>query len=188
MFSESSALDTGSSLAQYQGQKISPDVGFPLPIGSWLLSSPFLGGNQCSLLRERLRCKSLLAQREESSCNTGDASSILGLGRFSGRTKCINPLQYSCLEKKKIPCRATIGREGAKRSREWGWFGVCHFRACAWLSVRQFLKDGSLGFRGEQGADISSLEKPKQQQQQQRPNKQMCLLRTNAAAPSRPPP
>ena len=30
----SPTLDNGSSLAGYQGQKISPDVGFPLPIGS----------------------------------------------------------------------------------------------------------------------------------------------------------
>ena len=49
-----------------------------------------------------------------------------------------------------------------------GWFGFCHISACAWLSVRQFLKDGSLGFRGEQGADISSLEKPEKKKKKKK--------------------
>ena len=39
----------------------------------------------------------LLAQMVESTCNSGDLGSILGLGRSPGE-KNGNPLQYSCLE------------------------------------------------------------------------------------------
>ena len=38
-----------------------------------------------------------MAQRKESTCNTGDASLIPGLGRSPGEENG-NPLQYSCLE------------------------------------------------------------------------------------------
>ena len=37
------------------------------------------------------------SDREESTCNTGDAGSVPGLGRSLGEGNG-NPLQYSCLE------------------------------------------------------------------------------------------
>ena len=125
---------------------------------------------------------------EESSRRPGDASSIPGLGRFSWRTKW-QPIPVLLPENKQTNkqthghrslsgySRTRVSKEeprGAFLFAQRQWFtGFCHFCACAWLSVRQFLKDGSLGFCGEQGADMSSLEKPGGKKK--------------AAAPSRPP-
>ena len=83
-------------------------------------------------------------------------------------------------------CRATMGREGAKRSREvrvvWRLSLPCLCLAfCTAIHKRwQPQVPWQAGRRHYLFGKAGGGEKPP-------PNKQVCLLRTNAAAPSRPP-